>query len=111
MEDRTPDKKWPNGKDGMPLQPQIANFSDLLERATNPNFPFINNSQSNLKLSASEKKDVKKIHSFRNDLAHIKPNNWSVEVVGLPRMAIACINATAHLFENSSQIIHLTEKK
>jgi hypothetical protein len=111
LNDMSEAKQWPKDKRGNPIVEQLAPFGELLARATDPNRPLSYVGDTRLTLSEAEKKDILKIHSFRNDLAHVKPTSWYVEVVGLPRMATVCIKAIEHLFSNYSQRAYLTELK
>ena len=106
--DGDPNRAYPVDKNGEMLKGRIADFSALLKRAEDPNFGFINNSQSFLSVSEKEKRDILKFHEFRSDIAHPRPLTWSVQAAGLPRMASACIRALEHLFGHSTQRIHLS---
>jgi hypothetical protein len=109
LNDRSEAKHWPKDRRGNPLVGKLAHFEELLRRATDPDHKLNNPPETRLILSDAEKKDILKVHSFRNDLAHVKPTSWYLEVVGLPRMATACVNAIKHLFSNCSQRIHLSD--
>jgi hypothetical protein len=109
LNDRSEAKQGPKDKRGNPIVEKLAPFKELLTRATDPNCQLSYVSETRLILSDAEKKDMLKIHSFRNDLAHVKPRSWYVEIAGLPRMATVCVKAIAHLFSNCSQRVHLTE--
>jgi hypothetical protein len=109
LNDKSEAKQWPKDKRGNPIVEKLAPFRELLARATDPNCPLSYVGETRLTLSDAEEKDILKIHSFRNDLAHVKPKSWYLEVVSLPRMATACVNAIKHLFSNCSQRIHLSD--
>jgi hypothetical protein len=103
-----PGVTWPTNKKGKQVREKIAPLRELLERAMDPKFSFIDNTQNFLRLNEKELVDILKLHEFRNDLAHVKPRNWSLEVIGIPRMATACVKAIEQLFANCSARIHLT---
>jgi hypothetical protein len=109
INDRSPTKQWPKDKRGKPIKEKLAPFHELIERATDPNRQISCIGETRLILTIAEKDDIIKIHEFRNDLAHVKPRSWHLQVNGLPRMAAACVKAIENLFSNSSQKIHLTE--
>jgi hypothetical protein len=109
LNDRSENKEWPKDKHGNPLVEQLASFPELLRRTTDATSPQTYINEERLKLSKQENDDILKIHRFRNQLAHIKPTSWSLEIIGLPRMTLAALKAIRHLFEHSSQIIHLNE--
>lgn len=104
-----PTKTYPVDRRGNPVEDKIASLAELLKRALDPQFSYINNSQSPLRLSKSQREDILKLHEFRNKLAHVRPLSWHLELKGLPRMALACTYAIQHLFTYSSQRIHLSE--
>lgn len=109
LNDHTNGKPGPKDNTGKPLVEKLANFDELLQRAIIPEGFNAHFSDTPLVLTATEKKDILRIHEFRNKLAHIKPVSWSLETSGLPRMTLAVLKAIIHLFEHSSQIIHLRE--
>ena len=101
------EKTLPIDKNGKPLE-TIANFRQLLNRSLDSKFPFIDNSQFPLILNANQKKDILKLHVFRNNLAHVRPLSWHVEITGLPKMAQAYTFAIDHLFKHCTARFHLT---
>jgi hypothetical protein len=102
-----PNNRWPTDKKGNQLREEIAPLSELLGRAMDPNFTFMHNAEHPLNLSDEEVTDINELHEHRNNLAHIKPNHWSLETTGLPRKAAAIIKAIEHLFVNCPARIHL----
>ena len=99
---------FPTDRKGNPLQGDIAHFAELLDRARNPKFAFIENSKTFLSLSSQQAKDILKLHDFRSNLAHVQSTSWFVETAGLPRMATASLDAMKHLFNHCTQRIHLS---
>ena len=104
---RNIEKKLPIDKNGKPLE-AIASFKQLLNRSLDSKFHFIDNSEFPLILNANQEKDILKLHAFRNNLAHVRPKSWHVEITGLPRMAQACTFAIYHLFKHCTVRFHLT---
>ncbi len=98
----------PVDKSTSPIPERIANLGELLERASDRNYGYASHSGA-LQLSNQEMKDVLRLHDFRNDIAHVKPRSWSLEVVGLPRILLVVMKAITLLFENSQEKIHLKE--
>lgn len=111
LESRSATNEILKDKRGKPIEDEIASLTELLNRALDPKFPFVDNSLSPLRLSKAQKDDILRLHRFRNNLAHVRPLSWSVEVVGLPRMALACTYAIQHLFTHSTQRIHLSDQQ
>jgi hypothetical protein len=102
-------KPHPQDKKGSQLKGDIASFEVLIGRALDPEFPFKSGTLPLLILNHADKADINRLHDFRNDLAHVQPTNWSLEIGGLPRIARAAVSAIGQLFESSSQRLHLEE--
>ena len=111
LNDNAQNRSYPTDKNGNALKCEIAPFSELLVRSTDPKFGFINNAQSHLILSDDQRRDILKLHEFRNDLAHVQPVSWYVEKSGLPRMTEACTFAIEHLFKHCTARIHLSQQQ
>ena len=62
-----------------------------------------------LRLSPQESKDLEKLNSLRDDIEHVKPTAWSLEVAGLPRIARSAATALAHLYLLPPVYMHLKE--
>lgn len=100
----------PVDKKGRPFDDKIAFFSVLMERACNPHYEHKPSIGSTLCLSPDQKKDIESLNKFRNDLAHVQPRQWYLEIGGLPRIIRAASSAITQLFESSSQRIHLRDE-
>ncbi len=96
-------------RNGKPFKDSIAQLKQLLERAKDTSYSFRTNLGYSFDLSASEEKDILRLHRFRNNLAHVKPTSWSLEVSGLPRMVHAATKAVEQLFETCSEKFHLVK--
>ncbi len=49
----------------------------------------------------SQERSIKKINEFRNDFIHFMPKGWSIEISGMPRICIDCMDVIAELDENT----------
>lgn len=76
---------------------RIAPFAQLVERAQDP--VYANNMGGTLVLTAQHQKDLIALNTFRDDLAHVKPRSWSLEVAGLPRIVGAAAAALDQLYK------------
>lgn len=83
---------------------RIAPLTTLLSRAQS-----CNDGTGTLALTDGEASDLKRLNDFRNDLAHVKPVGWSLEIAGLPRILRAAANTLGQLFQMSPLLIHLEE--
>jgi hypothetical protein len=85
---------------------RLADFGELLKRCTRerPNFkPLV--------LTPNQRRDIKRLHChFRNNFAHFTPKGWSIEKVGLPRIAEAALDAVEDLMKPGQWLtIHMDE--
>ncbi|WP_284278035.1 hypothetical protein [Bradyrhizobium liaoningense] len=90
-----------------PADERVLTFVELLERACDT--ASCHDMQGTLVLTDSEKKDLLSLNDFRNDLAHVKPRGWSLEIAGLPRIFGAAVKAMRQLFEMAPLRLHLEE--
>lgn len=49
----------------------------------------------------SQGRSIKKINRFRNEFIHFMPKGWSIEISGMPRIRIDCLDVIAELDENT----------
>jgi hypothetical protein len=60
-------------------------------------------------ITLQQHKDLKKLHTeFRNQFTHFAPMQWSIEVVGLPRIAKAALDLIEDAVQKHQVEIHLT---
>ena len=90
-----------------PKETRLAPFEDLLNRAQD--IANCHSMHGTLSLSVKDKKDILRLHEFRNNLLHVKPMSWSLEITGLPRMMGAVTTALKQLFEMNPLNLHLEE--
>ena len=76
----------------------MADFNTLLKRAA-------------IKMTASDARDIKKLHGFRNDFAHFTPKSWSIEVAGLPRIIGVAVQLAESLMKEQRVEHRMTETK
>jgi hypothetical protein len=93
-----PDAETPTNKEGI-IDDRVERFETLLERAENSALELQN---SPLQLAAEQKADILKLNEFRDDLEHVKPRSWFLEVGGLPRMGANVAKAFAALLPSFS---------
>jgi len=49
----------------------------------------------------SQGPSIKKINKFRNEFIHFMPKGWSIEISGMPRICIDCLDVVVELDENT----------
>jgi hypothetical protein len=62
-----------------------------------------------LHLTQEQRADIEKLNDFRNDLEHVKPESWSLDTTGLPRIAKNVAAAFEPLFESFQHQLELDE--
>ena len=55
--------------------------------------------------SESHDKSVRKLNSFRNDFIHFVPKGWTLELTGLPRICLYCLDIIEFLGWQSGNIL------
>jgi hypothetical protein len=90
----------------LPTGNYVLRFEDLLSRAENGT-PHI--SGRPLKLTPEQRADILKLKEFRGRLEHVKPEGWSLEVSGLPRISASVAEAFAALLESFAHRLEVDE--
>ena len=101
-ESRTDNKARP------PKNQKLTTLRELLSRAKDPE--NMDRMGPPLLLDTKQESDILRIHDFRNDLVHVKPVSWSLEVTGLPRMIGAAVKAIQKLFDLPPFRLHLEDE-
>lgn len=68
----------------------VAKFLELVRRATKLE-KQIEAAGGVLQLSSAERKALRRLNSLRNEFVHFSPKGWSVEISGLPQIALSCV--------------------
>jgi hypothetical protein len=89
-----------------PESDRVESFLELLRRAQVAS-PHLQGDP--LALDAQGIKDLVKLNALRDDIEHVKPVAWYLEVSGLPRICRAAANALSQLFSLPPVYIHLSE--
>jgi hypothetical protein len=90
-----------------PAEDRVVTFGELLDRACDT--ANVHDMHGTLALTENEKRDLLRLNDFRNDLAHVKPRGWSLEIAGLPRIFGAAAKAMRQLFDMVHLRLHLEE--
>jgi hypothetical protein len=90
-----------------PKRETLASFAELIGRAKNPT--NVTETGGALLLNLKDEKDILRLHQFRNQLLHVKPVHWSLEISGLPRMLGAVAEALRQLFNMTALRLRLEE--
>jgi hypothetical protein len=95
-----------SGNAPAPTSERVQNFTELLGRMQNPS-PDLQGDP--LKLDVQQKKDLHKLNALRDDIEHVKPTGWSLEIAGLPRICRAAATALSQLYSLPSVSLHLSD--
>jgi hypothetical protein len=87
-----------NGGDYPELK--IDGFTALLNRVCDPKILG-----EHLVLDCGQRKDLSRLHDYRNDFAHFKPESWSIAFHDLPRMVLVAVEATDHLMRHRAAFL------
>lgn len=68
----------------------VAKFLELVRRATRQE-KQIEVAGGVFQLGSAEKKALVRLNSLRNEFVHFSPKGWSVEISGLPGIALSCV--------------------
>jgi hypothetical protein len=90
-----------------PKDGYIMRFDDLLERAQCKDASH--DMGGTLVLTEADKADLVRLNYLRNNLDHVRPGGWILEIVGLPRILGAAGEAMRQLFSMHPLRIHLEE--
>lgn len=53
---------------------------------------------------------MRRLNSFRNDFIHFSPDSWSIEISGMPRICLDCLDGASFLFWQSGSVFWSDEK-
>lgn len=88
-------ENWPDLP--RPREGRVEAFTDLLRRAQDPSDFWMEGRP--IKLTDAQRADLAALTKLRNDMEHVKPRGWSIEVAGLPRMLTAAAEAINQLLQ------------
>lgn len=68
----------------------VAKFCELMRRATKLE-EQIEVAGGVIQLGSAQRKALGRLNSLRNEFVHFSPKGWSVEISGLPEIALSCV--------------------
>jgi hypothetical protein len=89
--------EWFDNRKGKEPDTKLADFKTLLKWAGNSSRMVHADEGPPLKLSATQIRDLHKLHYFRNQFAHYALMGWAIEKAGLPRIVLAASETAEHL--------------
>jgi hypothetical protein len=102
--------EWFDNRKGKEPDTKLADFKTLLKWAGNSSRMVHADEGPPLKLSATQIRDLHKLHYFRNQFAHYAPMGWAIEKAGLPRIVLTASDTAEHLMLSYFRLrMHLLE--
>lgn len=101
--------EWFDDRKGKAPDTKLADFKTLLKWARNSGRMAHADEGPPLKVSATQIRDLHKLHYFRNQFAHYAPMLWAIEKAGLPRIVLTASEMAEHLMLNYFRVrMHLS---
>ena len=88
----------------------MAPFKDLLRRAQESESAS-DMGGSVLVLSDAQQRDLALLNRLRDDIEHVKPRSWSLEISGMDRIVLAATHALEQLLAMAPVRHHLTVRQ
>lgn len=93
---------------------RLISFDEVLKRCQNSKWMKMTITSRHLKLSDQQRGSISKLKChFRNAFEHYIPKGWSIEIHGMPQIAIDVLKVTRFLALETGNYVHLnqTQKK
>jgi len=88
---------------------RLISFDEALERCQNPNWMRMTVLSRPLRLSESQRKSINKLKNLRNQFEHYTPVGWSIELHGMPQIAMDVLKVIRFLALDTGNYVFLTE--
>lgn len=90
----------------------LIGFWPALERCQDPNHMKMLIHSKHLVLTEKQKDSIKSLKSeFRNEFEHFQPKGWSIEVHGMPEIAIDVLEVIQFLAFKTNTYVHLEDSE
>ncbi|RJP18351.1 MAG: ankyrin repeat domain-containing protein [Candidatus Abyssobacteria bacterium SURF_5] len=91
---------------------KLLGIWDVLKLCQDPNHMKMLSHSKHLHLTESQRKSVElMVSELRNEFAHFKPKLWSIELHGMPDIAVDVLEVIRFLALETNTYIHLTQKE
>ncbi len=91
---------------------RLISFWQALKRCQDPNHMKMFIHSKHLVLSEKQKDSIESLKSeFRNEFEHFKPKGWSIEVHGMPEIAIDVLEVIRFLAFETNTYVHLNDNE
>ena len=90
---------------------RLISFWQALKRCQDPNHMKMLIHSEHLILTENQKQSIEALKSeFRNEFEHFKPKGWSIEIHGMPEIAIDVLEVIRFLALETNTYVHLNEE-
>jgi len=88
----------------------LISFDKAIDRCEDPNFMSLHGQSKPLVLSKSQRESIRLLKKeLRNPIEHYIPMGWSIEIHGMPQIAIDVLDVIRFLALNTRTHIHLRQ--
>lgn len=89
---------------------RLLGFWDVLKRCQDPTYMRMLVNSKPLVLSVEEKESLDFLtRELRNEFIHFRPNLWSLEIHGMPQIALDALRVIGFLALETNTFVHLNE--
>jgi hypothetical protein len=91
---------------------KLIGFWEAMERCQDPHWMKMLVHSKHLELGKSQKDSIDLLKSiFRNEFEHFKPKGWSIEIHGMPQIAIDVLEVIRFLALETNTFVQLSEEE
>lgn len=84
--------------------PKLDRFLNLYKKTKSDAMRVYGTSKA-FKPTGSQGRSIKKLNALRNEFVHFVPKGWSLEVTGLPRIVVDCVEAMEFFAFESGNVL------
>jgi len=89
---------------------KLISFNDALKCCQDPSSMYMTVMSRHLQLSGQQKESIRKLKcELRNNFEHYIPKGWSIEIHGMPQIAIDVLKVIRFLALDTGNYVHLTQ--
>ena len=91
---------------------KLVSFDEALKRCQDSNQMKMTVMSKYLQLSDQQKESIRQLkNTLRNNFEHYKPMGWSIEIHGMPQIAINVLEVISFLALDTGNYVNLTQKQ
>lgn len=91
---------------------KLISFNEALKRCKDPNWMKMTTMSKHLELSEKQEESIRKMKDvLRNRFEHYTPMGWSIEIHGLPKIALDVLDVIRFLALDTGNYVHLNSNQ